>query len=158
MPSGLMLEKVHPVIGLAAVADAFSTTVYSDVVDMKDWNSCLFIVHWGVGATGTTTLTVNACDDIVPTTESAVPFWYKRISSGDVEGTLTLAATTGFLTTAGSAQIYLVEIKKEQLAASGYRYCRLKCVEGTDSPILGGIIVLQGNPVYPQAQHTTTID
>ena len=158
MPSSLILEKMHPVIGLSAIADAFSTTVYSDVVDMKDWESCVFIVHWGVGATGTVTLTVNACDDIVPTTESAIPFWYKNITAGDVEGTLTLATTSGFTTTAGSAQIYTLEIKNEALASSGYRYARLKSVEVVDSPILGGIIIVQGNPAYPQAQHSTVID
>lgn len=154
-----MLQNLHPVKGLDAVADAFATTVYSDVVNMKNWESVMFILHKGVGATGTSTLTVQACDDVVPTNRSAVPFYYKTFltSNSDVSAALTRATASGFLTTAGSSQIYAVEVRGQDLASTGYQYVQLKCVESVDSEVLGGILIIMGNPKNPQDIPATVI-
>ena len=156
-PNGLLLEQLHFVKGLDAVADAFAATVASDVVNTSLYDSVIFLLHKGVGTTGTSTLTVEACDDVVPTTTSAVPFWYKAVTSGDTEGTLTAATASGFVTTAGSSQLYPVEVNTAQLAASGYKYVRLKAVESVDSAVLGGIICIMGKPRYPQKQLPSAI-
>src|SRR5688500_13686940 len=88
----LFCEETHVVKGLDPVADAFSGTVYSDVVSMKENNRCVFLVVKGVGTTGTSTITVQACDDFVPTTRTAIPFRYRRLcNTGDVEGAITQA-------------------------------------------------------------------
>lgn len=138
------MEQLHFVKGIDPIADAFDGTVYSDVVDLSEYNRCLFGIYAGVGATGTSTITVNACDDIVPTTETAVPFYYRQILSGDTEGAVTLATTSGFATTAGSSKIILVEVRADQLASTGFRYCRLKAVESVNSPVLAGIFIALG--------------
>ncbi len=70
--SGLLMERLHLIKGLDPVADAFAATVSSDVVDMSEFSRVLFVVHVGVGATGTSTFTVEACDDIVPTNTTAI--------------------------------------------------------------------------------------
>jgi len=140
--SGLLMERLHLIKGLDPVADAFSGTVSSDVVDMSEFSRILFLIHAGVGATGTSTITVEACDDIVPTTTSAIAFRYRQILSGDTEGAITAAAATGFVVTAGSSKIVAVEIRADALAELGYRYVRLKAVESVDSPVLGGILIL----------------
>jgi hypothetical protein len=156
-PNGLLLENLHFVKGLDAVADAFASTVVSDVVNMKDYESVVFLYHHGVGATGTSTLTVLACDDVVPSTTSAIPFWYKAITSGDTEGTLTKATASGFVTTAGSSQLYALEVRASDLLASGYQYVYTKAVESVDSPVLGGIVIIQGKPRHPQSQLPSSI-
>lgn len=158
--SGLLMEQVHLVKGLDPVADAFSSTVYSDVVDLSEYNRALWIVYAGVGATGTSTITVNACDDIVPTTETAVPFYYRQYTVGasDVEGAVTLATTAGFLTTAGSGRLICVEVRADQLASTGFRYARAKFVEVTDSPVLGGVLVVLGEPRNRQRIAPSAID
>lgn len=152
-----LLETLHLVKGLDAVADAFAGTVASDVVNMAGYEDILFVIHKGVGATGTSTVTVEACDDVTPTTTSAVPFTYRAITTGDTEGALTQVAATGFTTTAGSSQLYAVQINAAALAASGYSYARLKMVEVVDSPVLGGILIVQGCPRYAQAVKPSTI-
>lgn len=150
--SATLLQKIHPFIGINAVADAFASTVYSDVVNAKGYSKVLFVVHHGVGATGTSTFTVLAGSDTAnpPTASTAVPFKYKVMSTSDTEGALTVATTSGFLSTAGSNQIYLIEVDIEELGDTGYSYVCLKCVEGTASARLGGIIGFAYGPRYAQ--------
>ena len=142
------LTNLHFIKGLDPVADAFAGTVSSDVVDLSNHQSALFIIHKGVGATGTSTITVEACDDIVPTTTTAVAFYSKNITATDVQGAVTPRAATGFATTAGSSQMYAVQVHAEELANVGYRYVRLKAVEVVDSPVLGGIAIALVNPRF----------
>jgi hypothetical protein len=72
--SVLTFGKRHIVKGLDAVANAFAGTVYSDVVHMAEYSVARFIVHKGVGTTGTATLTVEACDNANGTNPVAIPF------------------------------------------------------------------------------------
>lgn len=151
MPSiNSLIQNTHVVNGLAPVADAFSTTVYSDIVNLSKYGKATFILYKGVGTTGTSTLTVEASDDVSGSNVSAVPFVYRAITSGDTPGATTVAAAAGFATTAGSNHIYIVEIDCEALSASGYKYARLKCVEVADAAVLGGILIVMSNPRYAQ--------
>jgi hypothetical protein len=149
-------ERNHLVKGLDPVADAFSGTVYSDVVSMRNFDHATFIIYTGVGATGTSTITVEACDDFTPSNVSAIPFRYREITSGDTPGILTYSENTGYVTTAGSSKIIAVEVDAEKLAASGYPNVRLKAVESVDNPVLGGILILLSNPKFA-AEFATAI-
>lgn len=144
--SSLLMERSHVELGLAPVADAFAGTVASDVINLSRHQRVRFIVIKGVGATGTATLTVEACDDVTPTTTSAVAFRYRRTVAGSAPGAITAATSSGFATTAGSNDMYEVEVDQAVLAASGYSYIRLKSVESVDSPIVGAILVELGEP------------
>lgn len=140
--SGLLMERLQFIKGLDPVADAFDSTQHSDVVDMSVFERLLFVVYAGVGATGTSTLTVEACDDIVPTNTTPIAFYYREILTADVEGAFALKTTAGVVDTAGSSKILLAEIREDALSASGYRYVRLTAVESVNSPVLGGILVI----------------
>lgn len=152
-----LLKNLHFVKGLDPVADAFSGTVYSDVVDMSNHGSCLFLVYKGVGTTGTSTITVEACDDFVPTNNIAVPFYSKSITSTDIQGEMVERTDAGFTTTAGSSQIYAIQVDAGQLAASGYKNVRLKCVEVVDAAVLGGIAIALAEPRYGGSATATEI-
>jgi len=152
-----LLQNLHAIKGIDAVADAFAGTVSSDVVRADNYESILFVVHKGVGTTGTSTITVEACDDVVPTTTAAVPFFYRTVTSGDVPSALTKATTSGFTTTAGSSQLYLVEVRVGDLASTGYNFVRLKATEVVDAAVLGGILILAGNPRNAQPIPATAI-
>jgi hypothetical protein len=128
--------------GLDPVADAFDGTVTSDVFSMKNHKLAVGIIYKGAGATGTSTITVLACDDTTPTTTEAIPFKYQAITSGDTPGAITAATTSGFTTTAGSSQRYLIYIDASDLADSGYGYCQIQAVEDANDPVLGGIDIL----------------
>ena len=144
----LSLEKLHFVSGLAPVADALAGSAVSDIVNGKNFGKLFFVIHKGVGATGTSTITIDACDDVVPTNTTAIPFRYRNITSGDTVTALTEAAAAGFTTTAGSAQLILVEVDAVELAKTGYGYCRLAATEVVDSPVLAGILIFGSNPRY----------
>lgn len=153
-----MKSYTHLVKGLDPVADAFSGTVYSDVVSMKNHETVEFYIIKGVGTTGTSTITVEACDDNVPTTTSAIAFRYQTVLTGDTHSAMTEATTAGFTTTAGSSQLYKVSVEAQALAASGYEYVRLKAVEVVDDPVLGGILINLVTPRYDQAVQESAID
>lgn len=134
-----LLELQHPVNALPPVADAGNGTVTTDVVNMSGAGRALFTLTKGVGATGTSTITIEACDDVTPSNTSAIPFRYRQATSGDTSGTVTVATSSGFTTTAGNNTIVQVEVDAGELAASGYGYCRMKLVESVDSPVLFGV-------------------
>ena len=158
--SQLSLAHEHVAFGINPVADAFASTVTTDIVNMKNYHRVKFYVFWGVGATGTTTITVEASDDASGTNVTAIPFYYRRVSgalnAGDTHGDITAATTSGFTTTAGSHQCYIVEVSAEELGDTDKKYVRLKAVEQTDSPILGGVLIVQLEPRYGVTDSTLT--
>lgn len=153
----IFTENHHLVKGLDPVADAFAGTVYSDIVNMKNFGHATFIIYKGVGATGTSTITVEASDDASGSNVTAIPFRYRAITSGDTAGTLTDATTAGFATTAGSSQLYAIEVDAQAMADTGYGYLRLKAVEVVDSPVLGGIAIVLSEPRYASKSIATAI-
>jgi len=157
--SAHFMADAHVSNSLPAVANAFAATVYSDVIKMEEFNKIVFLRFSGVGTTGTSTITVEACDNTTPSNVSAVAFHYRRISVADTHAAITAATTAGFTTTAGSNEMYLVEVDADALAAdgNGYEYVRLKLVEVADDDVLGGIIAIQLQPRYSSAVDRTQI-
>lgn len=136
----LTFGKRHIVKGLDPVADAFDSTVYSDVVKMAEYAVARFIVYKGVGATGTSALTIQACDNANGDNPVAIPFKYQAYTgSDDLPGAVNSAAATGFTTTAGSSQLYVIEVDAQSLGSQGW--VRLKAVEVVNSPVLGGVLI-----------------
>lgn len=137
--SGLLIERLQFVKGLDPVADAHNGAPGSDVIDMSAFSRIVFISYRGVatGGTAAPTYTVEACDDIVPTTQSAIAFHYRKSL-----GAVTAATTTGFQATAGSSAIDVLEVREDALTASGYRYIRLKIAETVNDPVVACILVL----------------
>lgn len=157
MENSLLMERLHLIKGLDPVADAFAATVYSDIVSLAKYNRALFLLIKGVGATGTSTLTVEACSDNTGTGAEAIPFKYRRVAnSGDNVGAITQAAAAGFTTTAGSSEMYCVEVDSA-LCPDGKPWVRLKAVEVVDSPVLGGILVQLGDARYEQASQLSAV-
>lgn len=152
-----MKEYNHIVKVLDPVADAFASTPTTEVINMENWGHIQFIVYKGVGTTGTSTITVEACDDVTPSNTSAVAFMYQAITTGDTEGAPTAATTAGFTTTAGSSQLYKIDVDADALAASGYHYIRLKAVESVDSPVVGCILAILTEGKYKEAVPETAI-
>lgn len=147
----LSLEKLHFVNALPPVADALAGSAASDVINCKNFSKIIFVLQKGVGTTGTTVITVEACDDVTPSNTTAVPFRYRNITSGDTVTALTAAAAAGFTTTAGSNHLILVEVDAVELAKAGYGYVRLKADEDTDDPVLAGILAIGVGPRFSVA-------
>jgi len=165
MPSNMMnalfSEQVHPVIGLAAVANAFAGTVSSQAVSLAFFKRAVFLYHKAVGATGTATLILEACTTAAGANNTAIPFYYRSYLGTAAAGTdmpninPTLATSAGFTTTAGSNQIYVLEAADQALwnvAADQdigtYKYLRLTSTEVVASAVLGGILIELCGPQY----------
>ena len=144
-------ETVHVVNGLSPVADALAGTVNSDIVNMEGYGKCTFLVHAGVGTTGTSTFTVEASDDTSASNTTAIKFAYRQITSGDTHGALTNAAAAGYTNTAGSDDIEIIEVSAEDLSSTGYSYVRLHAVESANDPVLAGILIILSDPRFPQS-------
>lgn len=153
----LPIQTNHFVKGLDPVANAFAGTVRSKIVNMGGFEVALFLIFAGVGTTGTTLVTIEASDDTVPTNVSAIPFYYREVLSGDTEGAFTAATTAGFTTTAGSSRIVEVAVHASAMAASGYKYLSMKCVEQTASAVLGGILISLSGARDTYDAHATAI-
>lgn len=147
----------HFVKGLDPVADAFAGTVYTDVFSMRNYKTALIQMYIGVGTTGTSTITVNACDDVSASTETAVPFLYQQILTGDTASALTQATTAGFTTTAGSSKFVNVWVNASDIGATGYEFCRAKFVEVANAACLGGVTVMLLDPRYDEDIQPTAI-
>jgi hypothetical protein len=158
--TSLIMERGHLEVGTVPVADAFSTTTgTSDVINMKDHNRVRFLVFWGVGATGTVKFTVEACDNVTPSTTSAIPFWYRITASAGTPGAITRVATgsDGVTNTAGSNQIIEIEAVAADMASLDYGFIRLKATEVVDSPILGGVLIELLEPRHAGASATSAV-
>jgi len=152
-----MLKNYHIVNALLPVADAFNGTVYTDIINMKDYGHISFLIQTGAGATGTSTITTEACDDVSGTHTSAIPFIYQECTSGDTFGGKASATSVGFATTAGANKMYKVEVDSDALGASGYSYIRLKAVEVVNDPVTAGIVAVLTEAKYERDVQVSAI-
>lgn len=157
MSHQILTQNGHIVQAKPPVADCLSGTVRTDVFNMKNYNGCTFVIQKGVGTTGTSTITVNACDDAVPSNRTAIPFRYRANTSGDTWGAVTAATTAGFATTAGSNHLYEIIVDAADIAKAGYGYVELTATEVVDDPVLAGILWIGHEPFQPQNIPATAI-
>lgn len=137
----------HIVKGIDPVADFNDTVQSTDIVHMAEYAVCRFIYYKGVGATGTCSIIVEACDDAAGTNNTAVAFKYQKYTAAtDLPGAVLSATTTGFTTTAGSSQMYVIEVDANSLGTQGW--VRMTMTEVVNSPVLGGVIIELLTPRY----------
>lgn len=154
--NSLISERAKVVVGAAAVADAFAGTKQFEAVNMGKYDRLLAIVHKAVGTTGTSTLTVQCSSDAAQTGATAIPFKYRRVASGDTAGDITAAAAAGFTTTAGSNEMYLLEIQASD-CPEGKPWVNIKSVEVADDPVLGGALYILEGAKYAGESLPTSI-
>ena len=141
---------------IAANEDIFNTDPRLDVVNMKDWREITWVIQKGAGANGTATITVNSCDDVVPTTEVDLAYRYRINTSGDTWGAWTEVAATGFTTTACANQMYEVSVRADELDGTN-QYVTMTATEGVDSPCDGGITAILTGGRYNEDVNATVI-
>lgn len=149
------LENMRFIQALPPAADRFAGTVYPAGIDLSSFGRVAFVLIKGVGTTGTSTVTVVAGDNASPQNETAIPFTYRRIAAG-IPGAVIKATASGFVTTAGSEDMYVVEVNSQALAASGYKYAHLKLVESVDDPVIGSVLAIAGEPRYADSVDNIT--
>lgn len=155
MDNGLIIERFQFIKGLDPIADAHNGAPGGDVIDMAPFSRIVAFMYRGVatGGTAAPTYTVEACDDTTPSNTSAVAFHYRKSY-----GAVTAATSTGFQATAGSGAIDVLEIREDALAASGYRYVRVKVAETVNDPVVACIAYFGELKVARDAAYATVTD
>jgi hypothetical protein len=154
----MLLEELRFAKGIDPIADAFAGTVNTDVYSMKEHGRVLFCIYTGVGASGTSTITVDACDDTTPSNTTAIAFWSAEMTSGDTMGSKTRRAAAGYVYTAGSSKMVFIEAEAKDLP-SDYGFVRCHLVESVNAAVLACIFpIMGGNPSrYLRAEPATII-
>ncbi len=124
-------------VEIPAAEDVFDGDPASDVLSLANHGGIIFTITKYAGATGTAVITVESCDDVTPTTSTAVAFRY-RVTTGATPGEWQVGAAAGFTTTAGANQSYEIAIIDSGLSGND-QFVRLVATEGVDSPCDGAI-------------------
>ena len=119
---------------------------------MKNFAHASIIVSIGQLPRVAGVITVNSCDDITPSTETAVMFPYYRyetsskLANGDVHGALTWTTTAaaGLIPVATAAEcIYVIELDDDMLVMGdiGFRLC---IADPGAASVMSAIAILSG--------------
>jgi len=159
MSKSRFAQGVHFVNAVASPAtadDLFNTNLYSDVVNLSNYDKVTWVLSKNAGATGTATITVSSCDNVTPSTEVAIPFAYWVCTSGDTFGDMQEATASGFATTAGTNQVYVIEVNASELSGTN-KYIRLVGTELVNSPVTGGLTCILSGPRFTSEVPVTAI-
>jgi hypothetical protein len=147
-----MIERIHPVhcgnsTFIAANEDIFNGSPATDVINLHNAQGVMFIVACNANAgSGAATITIEACDNVTPSNTTAIVFRYQLISTVDIPGTLTAAATTGVTSVGTANTMLLVEVDAATVAAAtvnstvGNKFVRLKATETQSDAVDGAIL------------------
>lgn len=144
---GLFVENCHIVAGLSPGTDIYNGNPASDVINLANYERCVFLLHQKANATstaGTATAKPQQVDN--PSASNAVdlPFYWSKKTTGasSVWSTpLAVDAGTGVTTTANEDTIYAFEVNSRDLA-DGKKYVQLKLTEVANAPVLGSLMAL----------------
>lgn len=141
--------KVIP-LALAPDADRWTGDPASDVVFLKNYNRVSFFLVEGAGGTGAGTVTVEACDDAVPTNVSEITFRYRTLTTAgglDTWSDWTVAPTTGYAWAAGANKALEIDVKSDELP-EGYPAVRVQMTESDSTAVDGAIFAIAYEPRY----------
>lgn len=116
----------------------------SDVFSMAGHAHASILVSMGVTGAAST-ITVEECDDFVPTTVTAIPFavYKEETAAGDTLGARTAVAAAGFATSANDNIMYVIEVDAAALS-SGRDKLRMKFSDPAAVTIASAMAVLSG--------------
>ncbi len=159
MNAQYLSEQLHVVQALAPKDDLYEGSPQTDFISLKSYKSLMFVLEHGVGTTGTVVITVQNATDAAGTSPTDIPFRYRRVAAtgtSDVPGALTEASATGFTTTAGSNQVYLIEVLAEELDEAK-PFVAMTLTEGTDAVVAASVLAILGAPRFPGSTMLTAI-
>lgn len=149
----MLIDGQYYATALTPVADALSGTATTAEFDLSKFGKLFFVIQKGAGGTGTSTITLIGSDDASPPNSGAVPFKYREVLTGDLQGEIKQATATGFTLTAGANQVYVIEADPAEFGKDGYRTVHLQAVEVVDGAVLAGILAI-GMPVHAAITET----
>lgn len=146
--AGINISETCHVVNLMPPIDNVAGST-SAVVDMRGWSHCSLIIQIGVANADMGDITIEACDDLVPTTSAVMAFNYyaELTAAGDVldTGPTAVVAATGITHDISNANntMFVVEINATELPVN-YRGFRVIHSAGAVSVMLSMVAILSG--------------
>ena len=160
---GFLSESCKYVCGLAPI-DTTGSAWETDVVNMANYTHATVVVQMGAWAGGTSTITVEYCDDNTPTTDTPMAFKYKTGVLGgeatDVLGALTAVGSGGVAASVANTT-YVIEIDAADIASASSGANSRFVVGGTtpgSNADLISVAIFMTNPRYAGDVPQTAID
>ena len=150
--SNVIPEKGH-IVQLITPQDLAAASS-SEVFSMSNYQHADIIILKGAGSAAT--ITVEECDDFVPTTVDLIPFNYRTETTtvGDTLSVSAAAGTGGVAISATTTTMLIISIDADELD-DGYPCLRIRN-DATGSTLLGVVAVLS-NSRYQGAITPTAI-
>lgn len=141
---GFNVAELGHVVNIIPPVDINGGVVNSDVFSLGLYARCSIIVTLGVTGAAST-ITVEECDDFVPTTTTAIAFarYSEETAAGDTLGARTATAAAGFATSANDSIMYVIDIVASELT-DGRPNLRIVCSDPAAATLLSAIAVLSG--------------
>jgi hypothetical protein len=127
-------------------------------VNVGFYDACSFIIQKGAGALGTAEITVDACDDSIPSHSAKAPFKYRRnIGGSDLWGAINSCdSSQSFVTSQHVNDMYEIIVQPREIGitivngAQNNAYCRVHIESVNNQPVNYSIYAVLTGPRYPQ--------
>jgi len=156
------LSESAKILPILAPVDTTGSTWASDVINLESYGHVTIVVQQGAWAGGSSTMTVEYCDNNTPTTDTAMAFRYYQFVGGagasDTIGTLTDGTSSGIsLGTANTTTIIELDANEIAVADSSAGNARL-IVKGTSPGANTDLICAFAVLSVPKYSGLTAID
>ena len=150
-----LAEQAHVVNILSP--QSISDAVSSDVFSMENYNHVTIIATAGSTNADAGNITIEECDDFVPTNDTAIGFSYykEETAGGDTLSAKQTATTAGIDVSANDNIIYVIEIDAAELT-DGYPNLILKWSAPGGATLVSAVAILSGAR-YAEDQSATAI-
>ena len=142
---GFHLPSDGHTVQITAAVDINGAIVNSDVFSMANHSHVDILV--GLGVTGAaTTITVEECDDFVPTNTTAIAFavYKEETAGGDTLGARVAATTAGFAASTNNGIFYIISIDASQLS-DGRPNLRIAFSDPSAATVASAFAILSGS-------------
>ena len=139
---GFVIGEAGHVVNILPPIDLNGGVVNSDVFSMRNYNHASIIISQGVIA-GASTVTLEECDDFVPTNTTAIAFaaYKEETADGDTLGPRVAVPATGLVMTTNNNTFYVIEVDGQELS-DGRPALRLVFSDPAAGAIVGAVAVL----------------
>jgi hypothetical protein len=136
---------------------SFDAAISSDVWSMENYAHCTIIVQAGATNADAGNITIEECDDLNPTTDTAIAFSYyaETTAAGDTLSAKTAATTAGIDVSGNDNITYVIEIDASQLT-DGYPCLQLEWSIPGGATLGSAVAILSGSR-YSGSESATAI-
>lgn len=135
----MLIYEIDTVLAVEPKADGLAGSVAAPCVNMENVEDLAALVAIGAGGTGTAKLQVEACAASDGSGNEAIPFKYKKSTSGDsFTAVADATAADGVTTTAGTNDQYMLGVRAGQLPI-GKPWVRVISTEVANDPVVAAI-------------------